>query len=245
MQPSLESNLTSVRREIGAAAVRSGRDAQAVRLLAVTKSVDAAIAAELCALGQTDLGENRADELERKCRQLEREGARPRWHFVGHLQRNKARRVVQHADVIHSVDSPALLVAIDRLAGELGRRPALFLQVKLYPEREKAGLDPRDVADVVEQARSLANVNLSGLMTMAPLIAPERERARAARGVFTGLRELSRTLDARAFDGGHVALSMGMSDDFEIAIECGSDWVRIGTRLFGAIRGREHGEAVL
>jgi len=234
LQPSLESNLKSVRAAIGAAAVRSGRDAGAVRLLAVTKSVDPAAAAELCALGQTDLGENRADELERKSRFLAEHAVRPRWHFVGHLQRNKARRVVERAGVIHSVDSLALLVAIDRLAAELGIQPALFLQVKLYAEPEKTGLDPNEVAGVVERAGALEHVQLWGLMTMAPLIAAESERVRAARDVFEGLRDLSRTLDRRAFHEERVQLSMGMSDDFEIAIAAGSDWVRIGTRLFHA-----------
>lgn len=244
MQPSLESNLKSVRGAIGAAAVRSGRDAAAVRLLAVTKSVDPAAAADLCALGQTDLGENRADELERKSRFLAEHGARPRWHFIGHLQRNKARRVVERAGVIHSVDSLALLIAIDRLAAELDKEVALFLQVKLYPELEKTGLDPNEVAGVVDRARALEHVRLWGLMTMAPLIEAGSERIRAARGVFEGLRDLSRKLDRRAFHEERVQLSMGMSDDFEIAIAAGSDWVRIGTRLFHAAAGRERGEAV-
>jgi PLP dependent protein len=241
----LETNLNTVRSRIADAAVRAGRRGAAVRLLAVTKSAGAESAAELCKHGQIDLGESRASELERKAEHLAAAGARVRWHFVGHVQRNKARRVVQLADVIHSVDSIELLTAIDRLAGELGRRPALFVQVKLHDEPEKTGLSPDDAVALIAQARSLRNIRLWGLMTMAPLIeASIPERDLAARRVFEGLRELARTLDARAFEDGRIQLSMGMSEDFEIAIESGSDWVRIGSLLFAdsqSARGPESG----
>jgi pyridoxal phosphate enzyme (YggS family) len=236
LQPSLQSNLQSIRRRIGDAAVRAGRPADRVHLLAVTKSVPPETAAELVRLGQLDLGESRADELERKADALSGLGAALRWHFIGHLQRNKARRVVARADVIHSVDSIPLLATLDRLAAELGREPEIFLEVKLAPESEKSGLDPDELPAAIAAARDLRHVRLLGLMTMAPLVeTSEPERVRAARRVFERLSTLAGTIDARAFRDERVQLSMGMSDDFEIAIAAGSDWVRIGTSLFAGL----------
>lgn len=206
--------------------------------MAVTKAVTSQTAAELARLGQVDLGESRADELERKAESLARWGVAARWHFVGHVQSNKARRVVQRADVIHSVDSLGLLATIDRLAAELGRSPAVYLQVKLHPEPEKSGLAPAELAGAVSTARALRHVSLRGLMTMAPLVeGSESARVQAARQVFEGLAALARTLDGRDFQDGRVRLSMGMSDDFEIAILAGADCVRIGTSLFEGLPG--------
>jgi pyridoxal phosphate enzyme (YggS family) len=228
LQPSLENNLSSVRRRIGDAAARAGRRDADVHLVAVTKSVPVEIATQLAELGQVDLGESRADELERKVDRLARSGVTARWHFVGHLQRNKARRVVERADFIHSVDSLSLLGAIDRLAGELGRQPQLFLQVKMHPEPAKSGFDPSELAEAIDAARDLEHARLRGLMAMAPL----GGEIEAARRAFEGLRDLARTSDASAFCEGRAELSMGMSGDFEVAIAAGSDWVRVGTALF-------------
>jgi pyridoxal phosphate enzyme (YggS family) len=207
-----------------------------VQLVAVTKRVPAVVAADLAGLGAPDLGENRADELELKARVLAERGATVRWHFVGHLQGNKARRVVALADAIHSIDSLKLLSGVDRLARELGRRPVVFLQIKLHPEAEKSGMHPDEAPDAIAAARELAHVRLRGLMTMAPLVGSSGSaRLDAARRVFERLRDIAEACDGGAFERGRAELSMGMSDDFEVAIAAGSDWVRVGTALFGGI----------
>jgi len=226
----LKSNLDLVRSRVAKAARRAGRSAEDLTLVAVTKSVEPDVAAELVRLGQTDLGESRAGELERKHEHLRGLGLSPRWHFVGHLQGNKVRRVVALADSIHSVDSLRLLEAIDRAAGELGVTREIWIQPKLADEPTKSGLDPREVPAVVSRARALPNVRLAGLMALGPL-------ASDSRPVFRELARLARELAPEAAMGnarglGRMRTSMGMSGDFEVAIEEGSDLVRIGTLLF-------------
>ena len=231
----LRANLERVRARIDAAAARSSR--KPVTLVAVTKSVEPRIAAELFRLGQADLGESRADELERKAAHLEAEGLRPRWHFVGHLQRNKVRRVVARASSIHSVDSVRLLEAVDAAAAEIGARPGVWIQVKLSSEPTKTGADPREAEELLERARGLAHVRLEGLMTIAPL-APEAEREPAARSAFRALADLARRGPmGDALRSVPLRTSMGMSDDFEPAIEEGSDLVRVGSLLFEGLPG--------
>ena len=236
LSPTLEANLARVRTRIDAAARRSGRSGDSVALVAVTKSVDPAVAADLARLGQLDLGESRADELERKHRRLAAEGLRPRWHFVGHLQGNKVRRVIAIASSIHSIDSPALLEAVDRAAALAGARPEIWIQAKLSDEPAKTGAARGEVARLFARALSLANVRVQGLMAIAPLVAgPDGEAA--ARRTFRELAALARELARSegmgdALRSGSVRTSMGMSGDFEWAIEEGSDLVRVGSLLF-------------
>ena len=240
----LRANLARVRARIDAAAARSGRTvipvrtgdpvrtADLVTLVAVTKSVDLETAADLVRLGQEDLGESRADELERKAEALAASGLRPRWHFVGHLQRNKVRRVVAHADTIQSVDSIRLLEAVDAAAGDLGKRPDVFVQVKLSSEPTKTGAAPGEAIALLERAAALPHLRLAGLMTIAPL-SPAEGRDAAARAAFRALADLARQAGMRdALRSVPLRTSMGMSDDFETAVEEGSDLVRIGTLLF-------------
>lgn len=232
MIPTLQTNLAAVRSRIDRAAARSGRRGAEIDLVAVTKTVEPEVAAELVKLGQLDLGENRCAELERKAEALRAAGLAPRWHFVGHLQGNKVRRVVAIAASIHSIDSLRLLDAVDRAAGELGRRPEIWIQVKLSPEATKTGLDRTELEAVFARAGACENVHLAGLMALAPAGAEA-----PARAVFRELSSLARDL-ARAggmrdaHRPGLVRTSMGMSDDFEAAIEEGSDLVRIGSLLF-------------
>ena len=212
-----------------------------VVLVAVTKSVEPEVAAELVRLGQVDLGENRAPELERKAAHFaERaatpgggKGLAPRWHFIGHLQRNKARRVVRLAHSIHSVDSLALLETLQRVAGEEGRRPRIYLQVDVAGEDSKGGFDPAEVPAALERARACHALVTAGLMAMAPLAAPA-ERAANARATFAELARIAGELPRDAFEDGRPRLSMGMSADFELAIEEGADLVRVGSALFGS-----------
>lgn len=226
----LERNRRAVLERIERAERAAGRPPGSVQLVAVTKSVGPELAGLLAALGTRDLGESRLAELERKHAWLAARGQGPRWHFLGHLQRNKARRVLALADAIHSVDSLALLETIARMAHELGRLPALFLQVHLSGEETKGGFAPDDLPDALSRARAL-DLPLRGLMTMAPLAGSDEPRT-SALPVFRALARLGLDLAGEAFEDGRPRLSMGMSGDFEVAIEAGADVVRVGGALF-------------
>ena len=232
----LEQNLDHVLERIARA-----RTKPSARLVAVTKSVPPAVALELVALGVTDLGESRGQEFGRKQAAFEAAGVDVRWHFIGHLQRNKARAVVAHADVLHSVDSQRLLETIARLAKELGRSPELFLQVKLNDEAAKGGFEPEAVAAALETARD-AGLRVRGLMAMAPLVDPA-SGAEPARDTFRRLRALGDSLAASepagSFVDETVELSMGMSGDFELALAEGADLVRVGSALFEGLSPEE------
>lgn len=211
----LAANLRAVRDRIAAAARRAGRDPAGVTLVAVTKSVPAAVAAELVRAGVGDLAAL---------------GLAPRWHFVGHLQRNKAREVVRRADLVHSVDSERLLETLDRLAGEMGRELEVLAQVKLADEATKSGLDPRELGGFLARARGMRNVRVVGLMAMGPLAEDSQAQRECARAVFRRATELAR--EHRGAFARAPELSIGMSGDFEIAVEEGATLVRVGSRLF-------------
>lgn len=228
----LESNLAGVRARIQSAALRSGRGS-AVELVAVTKSVSPARAAALAALGQRDLGENRADELERKASWFAQRGVEVRWHFLGHVQRNKARRVARLAHVVHSLDSLELARILERAAEEQGRRLSVFVQLKLWPEEAKTGLDPRELPALLEFLARSRPLEFAGLMALGPLLEDPRARLAAARTVFRELARRAREL------GPSCRTSMGMSEDFEIAIEEGADLVRVGSALFAGLAPEE------
>lgn len=243
MDQRLESNLLALRGRIARAATAAGRAGDAVRLVAVTKGVDASVCADLARLGQRDLGENRVQDLAVKHAHCAALGLDVRWHLIGHLQRNKARRAVQLADEIHSVDSLRLAEAVARIATEESRRMRVYLEVKLVANDARGGFAPEEVASAVARVRELEPLSLAGLMTMAPepTSAPG---VPTARETFDRLAALRRSLRAEDFDGGRVLLSMGMSSDFEDAIAAGSDVVRVGTALFeGLATGRENGAA--
>jgi pyridoxal phosphate enzyme (YggS family) len=240
----LEANLARVRRRIAAAARRSGRDPDEVVLVAVTKSVGPAAAAALAELGVQDLGESRVEALEEKALALAARGLAPRWHLVGSLQRNKARRALAHAWQIHSVDRIALLETLERLSAEDGRRPRILFEVKLAPEATKAGVAPEELLALVRAARRAPHLVPLGLMAIAPLVAERAERERLARACFARLARLARELEqdtasAAVFEGGRVELSMGMSADVELAVEAGARWVRVGSALFEGLEAAE------
>jgi hypothetical protein len=230
----LAENRARVLARIAAAARAAGREPSEVELVAVTKSVPAPLALALFDLGVADLAENRARALEEKHAAFLAGGRIARWHFVGHLQRNKARRVVRCAHAIHSVDSSALYDDLVRLAKEERRAPGIFLQVKLADEAAKGGLAPAELPALVERARGGA-LPLLGLMTLAPLVAEPEAARRAARATFEAASALARTLPAQAFVGGRVRLSMGMSQDFEEAVRAGAHLVRVGSALFDGL----------
>ncbi|HKB14482.1 MAG TPA: YggS family pyridoxal phosphate-dependent enzyme [Planctomycetota bacterium] len=222
---SLATNLAAVRSRIAAAAARSPRSAPATALLAVTKSVGPEVARSLLGLGVLDLGENRVAELETKASAL---GSGPRWHMVGTLQRNKAKRAVAVADLVHSLDSLPLLETLDRLGAGRGAPVRALVEVNAGGETTKRGFAPGEVEAILRAARGREGVLVEGLMTLAPADA-DRE---SARSVFRALADLRDAAQSEGLLPPGAALSMGMSGDFEVAVEEGSTIVRIGSALF-------------
>ncbi len=225
-------NLARLSDRIAAAAQSAGREPASIRLVAVTKYVDALTAAELLAAGCTDLGESRPQELWHKAAAPELASAR--WHLVGRLQRNKIRRTLPLVELIHSVDSERLLAAIDELAAELNLAPRVLLEVNCSGEEAKQGFAADDVRRLLPALSGYARVRIAGLMTMAPL----EGDASAARAAFAALRTLRDELALQCPPG--VALdemSMGMSGDFEEAIAEGATIVRVGSLLFEGVIG--------
>ena len=227
-------NLSAVLREIEAAS-RSSGSARVPSLIAVTKSVTPEVAHGLYLAGQRDFGENRLAELEAKRAWFDAQGAgEATWHFLGHLQRNKARRVLRLAQVIHSVDSLALIETLERIANEEGLRPAVFLELALTGEANKTGFAPGELPAALAALFQATHLEPRGLMAMAPLEGdPGAQRTAAAR-TFAELARLGAGCAGRPWTRGRAELSMGMSSDWREALAAGSDWLRIGTALFSA-----------
>jgi len=215
----ISERLSAVRARIAAACERAGRAPADVTLVAVTKTQPIEVVGEAVAAGLTDLGENRAQEFVPKAEAAAAIGLSPRWHFIGHLQRNKVRQVLPHAVVLHSVDSERLIAEIERRA----TRPlACYLEVNVSGEASKAGIAPDALPSLLRAASEATNVELAGLMTVAPRVDdPEQVRP-----VFQRLRELAQS-------HGLAGLSMGMTDDYAVAIEEGATVVRVGRAIFG------------
>lgn len=208
-----------------AAALRAGREPSSVTLVAVSKTVPAEVIRQALDAGVRILGENRVQEAKEKIGALP--GA-PTWHLVGHLQTNKAKLAVQLFEMIHSVDSFKLAQALDRHGSEAGKRVRCLVEVNLGGEASKSGAMEGEARDLVRAARDLAHVQLEGLMTIPPFL-PHPEEVRP---YFRRLRALR---DALQGEGCSLPeLSMGMTHDFEVAIEEGATLVRIGTAIFGA-----------
>ncbi len=219
-------NLLSVRNRIAAACGRAGRSPDAVTLVAVTKTVTPAEVAALHRLGVRDFGENRvADGIGRK-RALGADDSR--WHLIGHLQRNKAAEALAGGFTrIHSVESEKLLAVLERECGRLGTRAEILLEVNVSGEESKYGLAPGALAAAAEMAAGLEHVALSGLMTMAPFT-DDPETSRPYFRTLAALRDETAARIGRALP----QLSMGMTGDFEVAVEEGATLVRVGTALF-------------
>jgi len=221
--------LDGVLRRIEAAGERAGRDPAEVRVLAVAKNFGPEAVTEAAAAGITVIGENRVQEAAAKIPLCP---GHLRWHMVGHLQRNKARPAVELFECIHAVDSRRLLETLDRTAREAGRTMPVMLEINVSGESSKYGLSPEEAPDVLELSKTLANTEIAGLMTIPPF-APDPESVRPH---FRRLRELR---DRWRLQSGIPLedLSMGMSGDFEVAVEEGATWVRIGSALFGTRTG--------
>ncbi len=208
-----------------AACRRCGRDPASVHLVAVTKYADLAWVRQLPALGVRILGESRPQQLIERAREP---GADVEWHLIGHLQRNKVRPVLPVAALIHSVDSLRLLQRIDQLAAEMQLRPRVLLEVNVTGESSKDGFAPLELSDAWGTIAALSHVRIEGLMTMAALV----DEPESARPAFERLRMFRDELQRLAPGHSLPELSMGMSNDFEVAIEEGATYVRVGSLLF-------------
>jgi pyridoxal phosphate enzyme (YggS family) len=226
---SLPDRLNAVRGEIAACALRAKRSPGEITLVAVSKTHPPEFIREAIAAGVTDLGENRVQEADAKIPAVGQEAAR--WHLIGHLQSNKARRAVELFDVIHSLDSGALARRLDRVCGEINREVLpVLIQVDLGREATKSGAAESEVPEIIEAIRQSQTLRLTGLMTLPPYF----QDPALARPFFRRLRELRDELGAQgAFADQRGELSMGMTHDFQVAIEEGATIVRIGTAIFG------------
>ncbi len=214
-----------MRVRIAAACARAGRDPATVRMVVVAKTYGPERVREAAECGVTVFGENKVQEAKAKIPLCP---GNLSWHMVGHLQRNKVKDAVPLFDMIHSVDSVRLLETVDRMSEEAGKTMPVLVEVNVSGESSKFGLAPESVPEVLEASNKLNHVNVVGLMTMPPFT----EDPAKARPHFRQLRELRDQWRARTgmpLD----ELSMGMTNDFEVAIEEGATWIRIGTALFG------------
>jgi pyridoxal phosphate enzyme (YggS family) len=226
MTADIGGNLASVWERIGEAAARVGRDPRGIKLIAVSKGRSLEMVRVAAGHGQLSFGENRAQELRDK---LKASPENLEWHFIGHLQRNKVNMVVGKVSLIHSLDSEQLAEAIDKRAMDLGIIQEALLQVNVSGEDSKYGTGKEGVSRLLEKTLSLDGLSIRGLMTIAPLLEDERE----ARPFFMQLRELRDSL-AQSYKQAELdILSMGMTQDFEIAVEEGANMLRIGTAIFG------------
>lgn len=229
----LAANLHQVSARIDAACARVGRETDDVELVAVTKYVEADVVAALARAGVECVGESRPQVLWQKpaaVRGLDAPALR--WDLIGHLQRNKVRRTLPHVDRFHALDSLRLAETLDGELGRAGRESlAVFVQVNVSGEETKSGFSPDELETALARARELPRLDVVGLMTMAPASeSPEHTRA-----VFRSLRKLRDEMHDRGYLDG-LGLSMGMSSDFEVAIEEGATAIRVGSALYAGIR---------
>lgn len=222
----IAANLQAVKERIARAAERADRDPATVDLLVVSKTWPAQVIQEVVAAGHDLLGENKLQDAVAKIPELP---PTTRWHFIGHLQRNKARKALELFEAIHSVDSLRLARHLDRLAGELELRQRVYLQVNAAGEESKSGFRAAELHAGMEELSALANLRVEGLMSIPPAVETPEE----ARSSFRELRALRDELQDRS-GVSLPGLSMGMSHDFEVAIEEGATIVRVGSSIFGA-----------
>jgi PLP dependent protein len=229
MAEEIRERLAQIQERMIRAAERAGRSAEQITLIAVSKTFDPETIQRAVDAGARELGENKVQEAMTKFGLVK--GGGLRWHLIGHLQSNKARQAVKLFDFIHTIDSRELAARVDRIAGEEGRRPAVLVQVDLAHEATKSGADESQVAEIIEALDGAHNLDLRGLMTLPPFFdEPERTRP-----YFQRLRELLDELNKSRAPGRRLTeLSMGMSHDFEVAIEEGATMIRVGTLIFGA-----------
>lgn len=224
----ISENLARVRERIETAALRCGRDLLKVRLVAVIKTVEAERVRQAISAGVKILGENYVQEAQKKIEIL---GLNVAWHFIGHLQTNKAKAAVHLFDLIHSVDSLNLAKELNKQAQQQGKVLPVLLQVNLSGETTKFGAREKEIFQVIEELSAMEGLLVKGLMTMPPYF----EDPEASRPYYVELRKLGEWLAQQKLSRISIEeLSMGMSNDFEVAIEEGATLVRVGTAIFGA-----------
>lgn len=225
-------NIERVQTLVAGAAARSGRPLEAVQIMAVTKTVQHGPILDAYHAGIRDFGENRVQEALPKIAEVQAGGRakEARWHFIGTLQSNKARRVVETFATIHSVDRSDLAIVLEREAKNIGKNVAVYLEVNVAGEPSKSGFSPEDLLDVAPALVQFRRLQVLGLMTVAPLVQDPEE----VRPVFRALHELRDTLRHKFGDRIGAGLSMGMSDDYVVAIEEGATVIRLGRAIFGA-----------
>jgi PLP dependent protein len=239
----LADNLKRVRDQVAEAASRAQRRPEDVTLVAVTKAVDVEVVKMLLDLGQLDLGENRVQQLVKRAslidEQMQRRAAAGndtcgpvRWHMIGNLQRNKVRQILPLVTLVHSMDTLRLAEEISLRAEKSGQSAAVLVQTNVSGEKSKSGIPPAAVPYLVEQIASLPGLKAAGLMTMAPLT----ENPEDVRGVFARTRELfEEIVSSRRAGPEFIHLSMGMSNDFQVAVEEGATLIRVGSALFEGV----------
>jgi len=226
----LKRNLDGLLERMAAACARAGRDPAGVRLVAVTKTVTVDVAQQLAELGVRDIGENRVQEAARKQERLAHLDLN--WHMIGHLQTNKVKDALRLFGLIHSVDSLHLAKAVSKRASSQDQVAPILVQIDIAGEETKFGVPAADAAVEIGKMAELRGLRIEGLMTMAPFV----DDAEDVRPVFARLRELAAEIDALALPGvGMQHLSMGMTQDFEVAIEEGATLIRVGSALFRGV----------
>lgn len=225
IQTELSERLEQIEEKIAAACARSNRKREEVKIIAVTKYVDAQTVGDLLQVGIEHIGENRVQDALPKYVEY---GDKGTWHFIGHLQTNKVKDVIGRFTYVHSLDRLSLAAAINNRAEALGLVVPCFLQVNISGEETKFGLSPNEVLAFLQETSNMKHISIMGLMTMAPHVDNQEE----ARSVFRGLREWQERINALKLPHAKITeLSMGMSGDFEVAIEEGATYVRLGSVL--------------
>ena len=226
---SIAENVAVIRAKMDAAAIAAGRDPKQIKLCAATKMNDADAVRQAIAAGVDLCGENRVQELVQKQKEHAYDGAPV--HFIGHLQTNKVKQVVGKVDLIQSVDRLALLEAIQKEAAKQGIIQHILLEINIGNEDSKSGFMPEELPEILEQIIDFPNIYVRGLMAIPPI----SQKSGDNRKFFQEMLQLSVDIRAKKYDNVSVdCLSMGMSDDFEDAIACGSTMIRVGTAIFGA-----------
>ncbi len=223
----VQENLVKVQSKIEAACKRSGRDPEEVTLIAVSKTKPVSMIQEAIEAGKKEFGENKAQEMKEKQEALPKD---LKWHFIGHLQTNKVKYVVGRATLIHSVDSLHLAEAIEKESRKKNLVSDILVEVNVAQETSKFGLKTEEVEQLVRDIAKLSHVHVCGLMTIAPYVEdPEQNR-----GIFSQLKKLLVDIDGKNIDNVDMnVLSMGMTGDYEVAVEEGATHVRVGTGIFG------------
>ena len=224
----IRDHLNEVRENIQKACEKAGRSPQEVTLIAVSKTKPLFMLEEAYEAGARDFGENKVQEILEKHPKMPEDA---RFHMIGHLQRNKVKQVLPHAVLIHSVDSYCLAEQISQEAGKLGITAKILLEVNVAKEESKFGMMPEDVEEMAGQIAALPHLQIEGLMTIAPFVDdPEKNRP-----VFRKLYQLSVDIKKKNIDNVNMGvLSMGMTGDYQVAVEEGSTMIRVGTGIFGA-----------